>query len=706
MGWTAEATFFLLAAAVQVGLGTAIVVRRPRVEWALVLAAIFLGNGALAINSLLESIGASPWGSTGIGTRVFYDFDRVVTILIAYLALAYPRRPSWARRPWILPVLFGAVVASVLLPRILGLPFYETIPAALAPATCGNPCQHGTFAQYWAYQVVTVGFLILLVRWAYLLPRTQSPVELAHFRLLFAAFAIRAVHIELLVYNAGPLALLVRHDPYLDADPFYWIFFLRGGAMLLAITLAILILLRGRQQLPSDRRRAVDLVLAFIVLGVVEAILNGGEPLYGYGGNPNRYYFSALLHLDVLVLRPALIVYAMLRYDFLGSWARRRTALLAIVGLLAAVGYASGLHPSLRQAIGDREIAWFVTIPIALFSGAATAFVLQAYVGPPRNTGVERYLALLEDLHRNTRPSAAQLQALEADRKRLGVDPGEAEALQAAVASRWQGDSLWLPGQRAGGRYELRRLLGSGGWGEVYLADDLVDGRAVVVKRTRALSPVERKALLAEAYTLTKLSHPHLVPLVRSDVIAGEPILVLEHMPGGTLASRLAQGRLPADALRRLADGLLSALHAVHDAGVVHGDVKPGNLLYDADDAIRLADFGLARPVEAGPRLGDPTPSARTLGTVRYLAPEQARGGAATPASDLYAAGVVLFEAVTGTHPVPNSVPDYEQRRRIAEDAVSVPATAGAWRDLLAHLLDADPAKRPTAQQARSMIPG
>lgn len=703
LDWTAETIFLALAAFIQFALGLAILIRRARVEWAIVLALIFFGNSALALNTLLSNLFVS-WTSS-VAERVFYDFDRTTTLLILYLALAYPRRPKWATRPWILPVLFLGVWGSVVLPPLWDVPFTLPLDPALQPPECQGACTRGTFLSAWAYQITTVGFLVLLIRWAYLLPRLASPVEVTHLRLLFAAFAVRAVHVELLIYRSGPFSLIGDPNSLLAADPWPWVYYIRGALALVLIPLAAFLLLRKRNSLPTETRRAVDFVLVFFLIGALEAVVNGNEPLFGRAGKTFQYAFESTFHLDVLVLRPILIVFAMLRYDFLGPWANRRRAVAGLAAGLGTVGFVTGIHPVLID-IHNELLRWVASIAVALALSILTVALLLPYLGPPRSTAIGQYLGLLEDAHRNRMPTSEQLERLERDRVRLGIDASEGHALQEAVAGRWQGDSAWLPGQRIAGRYQLVRLLAVGGWGEIYLADDLIDGTSVVLKRTRSLNPIERKSILAESYALTKLSHPNLVPLLRTDLVQGEPVLVLKHMAGGSLATRLQQGPLSERELHDVATGMLQALAAVHEAGLVHADVKPGNLLFDEAGVVHLGDFGLAQPVEPLRRLGDPTPSHRPAGSTRYLAPEQARGGPPSKAADLYAAGMVLLECKTGQHPIASSLPEYEQRKQVAENPLRLGSEIGPWRKLLTALLQRNPMDRPTARRALLLLPG
>src|SRR5690349_17869682 len=149
-----------------------------------------------------------------------------------------------------------------------------------------------------------------------------------------------------------------------------------------------------------------------------------------------------------------------------------------------------------------------------------------------------------------------------------------------------------------------------------------------------------------EAKSAARLSHPSVVAIYDQGEDAGRVYLVMEHAGGRTLRDLLREGRLdPVEALD-IADGVLTALAAAHAAGLVHRDVKPENVLIGDDGRVKVADFGLARAVEATSySIADGT----LLGTVAYLAPEQVTSGAADPRADIYALGVLLYEMVTGT---------------------------------------------------------
>ncbi|HVN75996.1 MAG TPA: serine/threonine-protein kinase [Thermoanaerobaculaceae bacterium] len=195
-------------------------------------------------------------------------------------------------------------------------------------------------------------------------------------------------------------------------------------------------------------------------------------------------------------------------------------------------------------------------------------------------------------------------------------------------------------------RWRLGRRLGSGGQAEVWLAEDAEVGEWVAVKVFRAdLSETDRERLRREVRLGRSLQHPGLVRLFELVESGGRLALVMEWLPGGNLVRRLDAGPLPVSDVCRIADQCLAALEYLHAHGVVHRDVKASNLLLDGDGNVRLADLGLARPVEGG---HDLTRTHATVGTPAYMSPEQLRGETATPAADLYSLGATMYQLLTG----------------------------------------------------------
>jgi eukaryotic-like serine/threonine-protein kinase len=196
------------------------------------------------------------------------------------------------------------------------------------------------------------------------------------------------------------------------------------------------------------------------------------------------------------------------------------------------------------------------------------------------------------------------------------------------------------------GRYRLERRLGAGGMSEVWAAEDLELDRTVAVK---LLAPeADPTRFEREARAAAGLSHPNICALYDYGEDGRRRYMVLEYLPGGTLEERLAPGRPLTDSetggiAREIAAGLAHA----HDRGLVHRDLKPSNVLFDAEGRAKIADFGIVH-MDAATGL---TEAGTVMGTAAYISPEQAAGEPATPASDVYAFGVILFRMLTGRLP-------------------------------------------------------
>ncbi|HET7501262.1 MAG TPA: serine/threonine-protein kinase [Kofleriaceae bacterium] len=214
------------------------------------------------------------------------------------------------------------------------------------------------------------------------------------------------------------------------------------------------------------------------------------------------------------------------------------------------------------------------------------------------------------------------------------------------------------PGVVLDGRYVLRGRLGDGGMGCVFLADQPTLERTVAIKLLRpelASSPAQVLRLRREALATSRVHSPHCVAMIDFGALSdGTPYLVMEHLRGRSLGRVLAEEPIPLARAATLLDQILRALAAAHDSGVVHGDVKSDNFLVEQlgdRDHVTLIDFGLARiagmPEDVDLQGGDLMVS----GTPEYMAPEVVCGGPVTRASDLYGAGVILYELLTGSPP-------------------------------------------------------
>jgi eukaryotic-like serine/threonine-protein kinase len=246
------------------------------------------------------------------------------------------------------------------------------------------------------------------------------------------------------------------------------------------------------------------------------------------------------------------------------------------------------------------------------------------------------------------------------------------------------------------GRYRLLERLAVGGSAEVWRARDEQLGREVAVKRIHPhLIPDDaaRSRLVTEARAVAALSHPVVVGIYDVDAGGEWPALVMELVDGESLAARIARdGPLPAAEAARVGADLADALFHAHQRGVIHRDVKPGNVLLGADGRTRLVDFGIAHSLAAGTeRL---TLEGTVIGTLHAMAPEQLAGGPITPRTDLYGLGVVLHEALTGRPPYPATTPvALADAQRAGPPAVEVadPALAA----VVAACLSFEPSARP-----------
>lgn len=204
-------------------------------------------------------------------------------------------------------------------------------------------------------------------------------------------------------------------------------------------------------------------------------------------------------------------------------------------------------------------------------------------------------------------------------------------------------------------RYELRGLLGRGGMGEVYDGWDLRLDRPVAVKLLNsqlASQPEIRTRFESEARAAARLTNPKVVRIFDTGEHDGTPFIVMERLPGRTLADEMAAGPLSEDRVRAVLLDMLEALAFAHRNGVLHRDVKPANVLITEDGTAKLADFGIAKI--AGQDL---TQTGHFIGTATYLAPERLNGLPAGPESDMYSTGIVGYEALTGERPFQADTP-------------------------------------------------
>jgi alkyl hydroperoxide reductase subunit AhpC/predicted Ser/Thr protein kinase len=286
------------------------------------------------------------------------------------------------------------------------------------------------------------------------------------------------------------------------------------------------------------------------------------------------------------------------------------------------------------------------------------------------------------------------------------------------------------------GHYRIRQKLGGGTFGTVFAAWDLRLERVVALKVLKRNVFESRHAVLAEARAAAKVNHSHVCTIYAVEEEDGLPLIAMEYLDGRTLSQIIAEG-LPRDVARNLATQMASGLAAAHAQQVVHGDLKPANVIVSGQGTAKILDFGLAGPQHASrtasvdahqdgrpatspgnstkvPEIGETLDYGDSAdgeeggirGTPAYMSPEQAAGRRATPASDVFAFGLTLFEMLTGRMALPNAslatilarLQNQELGPRLA------PQVEEAYRDLLAAMLARDAARRPVMSEVRNRL--
>lgn len=252
-----------------------------------------------------------------------------------------------------------------------------------------------------------------------------------------------------------------------------------------------------------------------------------------------------------------------------------------------------------------------------------------------------------------------------------------------------------MVGDVVAGRYRLDERVAVGGMGEVWAAFDVELDRRVAVKLLQPTA--DRARFEREARAAAGLSHPNVCRLYDFGEADGRPYIVLEYLPGGTLENLLASGEpLPPDEAARIASEVASGLAHAHERGLVHRDMKPGNVLFDDEGRAKITDFGIAR-VEGASTL---TEAGTLLGTAAYFSPEQASSEPATPASDVYSFGVILYRILTGRLPFEAESPLELAAKHVNDEPPAVLSVRPDAPPELARVAAAALAKQPKERPA------
>src|SRR6476659_4032002 len=253
-----------------------------------------------------------------------------------------------------------------------------------------------------------------------------------------------------------------------------------------------------------------------------------------------------------------------------------------------------------------------------------------------------------------------------------------------------------LVGHRLG-KYQIESLIGRGGMAAVYRAHDTVLNRSVAIKvldPALAIDPKAVERFKREAVTAANLEHPSIVRVFDVQQAGNLYYIAMRFVHGTTLREILRDnGPLPLDAIVNIIKPVASALHHAHQNGVIHRDVKPGNILVEPDGTVLLTDFGIARAADA--TQSALTATGQVMGTADYLAPEQISGRPATPHSDIYSLGVVLYEMLTGVTPFAGETTASILYRQVHDNPVPLRSINPRMPSELQPIIDKSLAKNP-----------
>lgn len=311
-------------------------------------------------------------------------------------------------------------------------------------------------------------------------------------------------------------------------------------------------------------------------------------------------------------------------------------------------------------------------------------------------------------------PDVPQAPGLPEQQRPTAYPPTEAGGLPAGLSASAPrtpavGDAPGDPsvGRLIGGRYQLLERLGHGGMGTVWRARDQVVDRDVAVKEPRVpdhLSERERERvhlrMQREARAAARIDHPAVVTMHDVVIEDAKPWIVMELVNGQSLADRLRDGTLDVREAARIGLAVLGALSAAHEAGVLHRDVKPDNVLLGRGDRVVLTDFGIAQ-VEGEQGL---TETGAFVGSPEFIAPERVLGRHPGPESDLWSLGVVLYAAVEGMSPYRRSSTPATLQAVLSAEPQMPARGSGAFGTLVMQLLRKDPAMRPDATEIRQTL--
>jgi len=696
------------------GLATVLLLRAPGDRAARIFAYLLVVLAVLAV--------PNPWTADALGITAAAVRNGLppgqfaVPVLVLYFAALFPSPRTWwgrdPRAPWLVAAGVLALEALFFLAPDLYLTSH--------PAPGGTYIREGPLhllaeADELAMAVVALRFGL---DWARAAPGPGRPSLL----LVAVGFALLPLYqgTRVLLYEAAGLepfsALHVTTDVlYLTFRQTYLVWAL---ALLPAGALMGLLAREARHARGAGARAAArNATLALCAgplaaLAITLAVTSTPGVFADITGFFPRAFGLAL---------PVLATYALLRYRMfdvelkLKVGIRQGTLVTVFLGAALVTGQlAQYLLPGESLPGIELVAAALVVLALARIHRMADVVADKALPGVRGDPAylserkLEVYRSALERAHAGgAEPTPREAEMLASLRAELGVSERDHLVLEYAFRSRGAPAALnghaLEPGGVVLGKYRVQRFLGAGANGATYLAEDIVLRRAVVVK---ALRP-ERASdpdVLREARAMSAIRHPNVVTVFDVDRVGDQAYIVMEHLEGGSLAERLERGPLAPQEFRVVARGVLDALAAVHEAGAVHRDVKPSNVLLTRDGEAKLADFGVAHLPGLETTAGGLHDGSSAVGTIRFMSPEQARGRRVTKRSDLFGAAATLYEAWTGEpylKPLPGeSAVELQMRAARAEPFQKRSVTPAALKAWFAKGLHPEPERRFASAKA------
>ncbi len=648
------------------------------------IAAILIGTNTLfAVKQMLVIAGKMQAGDEfGQAVDAFLAPPPFVAFMV--FPFFFPRRRLSAR--WEKIVLAGAAGLILLNWAWLFGGFWLTGQLTLANAYYRPPFALTLYLPF--FLGLAVGTILLFDTYL----SSPSRIQRDQARFVLAAYLLKVgTFMSLIVPN-----VLERWDHRFPPSPYIGLYIAAAAIVSIPIITIAYALVRSRlRQGPAGAEARTWREDAFVVAALAIGLSLAYSPE------------STLLELEYMLLRPLLFAYAILQYQLLDIDIRRFRLTVGTIAVTAIAALFIDIVREFRVLHVDADAALGISLAATL---ALTWLLLQPLLvratqpspaGDPR--GRLLYRAALETAL-GAKPEHLESQAalLRAMRGRLGISEREHAGIEAAVRAILGAPVGRLePGQMFLGHYRIVRPLGEGGFGATFLARDETIDRDVVIKATRATDAEAARRALREARAVAKLRHPNIVTLYHVDEVAGQVYLVMENLERGSLADALQKGPLGSAASTPIFIDVLSGLEAAHRAGLVHGDVKPANILLGADGTAKLADFGIAQALTPGTATATALTVPRAAGSLHYMAPEQVRGLGADARSDLYAWAASWQEAITGRHYLDKrAAGDFDLRVAIVGQKVRAAAVPAPLRDVLLACLAKDPSDRPASAHA------